>query len=310
MNQRMKITGLVPATFTPMHEDGSLNLAMIPTLATHLVDQGASGLYVNGSTGEGVSMTSDERRAAAEAWVAAVEGRIPVIVQVGHNSLAEARALAAHAQAIGATAISATPPNYFKPKTLETLIDCMTYVAAGAPDLPYYYYHIPAVTGVDFDMVELLRLGAQRIPTLVGVKYSKPTVYEMQACTLFDRGRYNILFGSDEMLLSGLVAGAHGAVGSTYNFALPLYHRIIAAFERGDIEEAQHYQSLSMRMVRRTLPFGNAAIKGMMKLIGLDCGPVRLPQVALTADDEFALRSEMEAIGFFDWGHPVIENEL
>jgi N-acetylneuraminate lyase len=302
MNQKLKITGLVPATFTPMHDDGSLNLDMIPALAVRLMNQGASGLYVNGSTGEGVSMTSDERRAAAEAWVEAVEGRIPVIVQVGHNSLAEARGLAAHAQAIGATAISATPPNYFKPKTLDTLIDCMTFVAAGAPDLPYYYYHIPAVTGVDFDMVELLRLGAQRIPTLAGVKYSKPTIFEMQACTLFDGGRYNILFGSDEMLLSGLVGGAHGAVGSTYNYAIPLYQAVIAAYQAEDMVEAQRLQGVAAQLVRPIYRFGGApALKAVMKIIGLDCGPSRLPQQTLTPAQVDALEREMTELGLFEW---------
>ncbi len=161
MEKTLKITGLVPAVFTPMHEDGSLNLTMVPVMVEHLLAQGASGLYVNGSTGEGVSLTSSERIAVAEAYVQAAGGRVPVIIQVGHNSLAEARALAAHAQAIGADAISATPPSYFKPGTLDALVDCMAQVSAGAHRLPFYYYHIPSVTGVDLDMVDFLALAGR-----------------------------------------------------------------------------------------------------------------------------------------------------
>jgi N-acetylneuraminate lyase len=224
-----------------------------------------------------------------------------VIVQVGHNSLAEAAGLAAHAQAIGADAISATPPNYFKPRSVDNLIDGMEQVAQAAPDLPFFYYHIPAVTGVDFDMVEFLRQGGPRLPTLAGIKYSKPTVYEMHSCANLEGGRYRLFFGTDEMLLSGLINGANGAVGSTYNFAAPLFRRIIKAFEEGNLSEAQRLQGLAADLVRPLNSYrGNPAIKAMMKIIGLDCGPTRLPQISLTKPEEDSLRKEMEALGFFE----------
>ena len=120
-------------------------------------------------------------------------------------------------------------------------------------------------------------------------------------------GQFNMLFGSDEMLLSSLVVGAHGAVGSTYNFAAPLYNRIIAAFERGDLDEAQRLQGLSVKMIQPLNYYGSPnsnapSLKAMMKLIGLDCGPMRLPQVALSLDKVDALKRDMEDIGFFEWG--------
>jgi len=299
------ISGLIPAVFTPMHEDGSINPAMAPVLVEHLLNDGVAALYVNGSTGEGVSMTSQERRVMAEAYVTAAAGRLPVIVQVGHNSLAEAAGLAVHAQAIDADAISATPPNYFKPRSIENLVACMAQVAQAAPDLPFFYYHIPVMTGVDFDMVEFLRMGGSSIPTLAGLKYSKPTVYEMQCCVNLAGGRYRVFFGSDEMLLSGLAGGAHGAVGSTYNYAAPLYQRIIEAFRAGDLAEAQQLQGLAAELVRPIYHFrGQPALKAMMKLIGLDCGPTRLPQMALSPAELEALRQEMDALGFFDAVRP------
>lgn len=302
-SNRFWVTGLVPATFTPLHADGSLNLAIVEPMVDHLLRDGVTGLYVCGSTGEGISLTREERMATTAAFVAATRGRVPVIVQVGHNSIAEARLLAAHAQAAGADAISATPPSYFKPPTLAALVDCMAEIAAAAPDLPFYYYHIPGMTGVTPNVAALLQEGAPRIPTLVGVKFSHTAVFDMQAALAVDDGRYNVLFGSDEMLLSGLCGGAHGAVGSTYNFAAPLFNRIMAAFGAGDIAAAQRLQGKAVAMVNALVRHGgNAAIKGMMAFLDLDCGPVRLPQVALSAEQQRLLRQDMETLGFFDWG--------
>jgi N-acetylneuraminate lyase len=182
-------------------------------------------------------------------------------------------------------------------------VDCLAEITAGAPDLPFYYYNIPSMTGVDLDMVELLRQGSERLPTLVGLKYSASTVYELQMCAELAPGRFNLLFGSDEMLLSGLCAGAQGAVGTTYNFAAPLFRRIINAFERNDLAEAQRCQGLAALMVRTILKHGvQPAFKAVMKLIGLDCGPNRLPLSSLTAAQVAALRLDLEQIGFFEWG--------
>ena len=297
------IKGLVPAVFTPMHEDGSLNLNHISKIAEQLISEGVKGFYVCGSTGEGPTLTREERMAVAEAYIRASAGRIPVIVQVGHTSLEEAKLLAKHAAEQGADAISAIPPIYFKPKSLQNLIDCLSDMAAAAPDLPFYYYHIPRMTAVEIDVVELLALAEQRMPNFNGVKYSTTTIYELQACVNAAAGRFNMLFGSDEMLLSGLIGGAHGAVGSTYNFATPLYHRVIDAFERGEIAQAQSYQAHAVEMVRVLQEFdANPAIKAMMKLIDLDCGTTRLPQQGLSAEQVDLLRTKMDAIGFFDWG--------
>lgn len=302
-SNRFWVTGLVPATFTPFHADGSLNLAVVEPMVEQLLRDGVTGLYVCGSTGEGISLTREERMAATAAFVAATRRRIPVIVQVGHNSIAEARLLAAHAQEVGADAISATPPSYFKPPTQAALIDCMAEIAAAAPDLPFYYYHIPGMTGVTPNVAALLHEGSAHIPTLVGVKFSHTAVFDMQAAVGVEDGRYNVLFGSDEMLLSGLAGGAHGAVGSTYNFAAPLFNRIMAAFAAGDMATAQRLQGKAVAMVSVLVRHGgNAAIKSMMAFLDLDCGPVRLPQVALSAEQQRLLRQEMAAIGFFDWG--------
>ncbi|MEY4941656.1 MAG: N-acetylneuraminate lyase [Verrucomicrobiota bacterium] len=133
----LTLTNLVAATFTPFRADGSVHLARIKPVIDRVLAQGVSGLYVCGSTGEGPLLTTEERKAVALAHVKAARGRVPVVIQVGHNSPMDARALAAHAQQIGADAISATPPGYFKPDTLEDLIKVLAQIAGGAPKLPF-----------------------------------------------------------------------------------------------------------------------------------------------------------------------------
>lgn len=299
---RYRLSGLIPATFTPLHPDGSLNLDLIPLMVDFLIDQKTTGLYVCGSTGEGVSLSSDERMRVTEAFVRAARERIPVIVQVGHTSLAEARSLAAHAQEAGADAISAVPPFYFKPATLDVNVRCMAQIAGAASDLPFYYYHIPQMTGVQVDVADLLVAGGRVIPNLVGAKYSIHDVFNVQAAVAVENGRFNLLFGSDEMLLSGLAAGAQGAVGTTYNFAAPIFNRVIDAFQRGDVAAAQNYQGQTVQLIRLLAGYGGLpAFKAVMKFLGYDCGPLRLPLQSLSSKQEEKMKADLTALGFFDW---------
>src|SRR5512137_362417 len=105
------LTGLVAAPHTPMHADGSVNLDAIEKQAARLVADGVTAAFVCGSTGEGVSLTSEERRRVAERWREAIRTRpLKLIVHTGHNSVAEAKALAAHAQESGAHAVGLMAP--------------------------------------------------------------------------------------------------------------------------------------------------------------------------------------------------------
>jgi N-acetylneuraminate lyase len=298
-----RLTGLITASYTPMNADESVNLEMVPRIVDHLVETGCGGVYVCGSTGEGVSLRCDERRSVAEAFVTAAAGRLPVIVQVGHNSLAESRQLAAHAEQIGADAISANAPSYFVVKSAETLASCMADIAAAAPGTPFYYYHIPSITRAAVDPVEFLYCGGKKIPTLRGLKFSDLAVFDYQACMEFDDGRFDVLWGCDEMMLSALAVGARGAVGSTFNVAAPLYVRIIKAFDAGDLVEARRLQYLSVQLVRVLLRHAplHTSLKSVMGMIGLDCGPCRLPMEPLPDDARDRIRADLEGIGFFEW---------
>ncbi|MDB4491661.1 dihydrodipicolinate synthase family protein [bacterium] len=297
------IKGLVAATFTPLTDDGLLDLDRVPELVDHLVTSGVSGIYINGTTGEGVSFTVDERCAAAEAYVSASGGRLKTLVQVGHECLPEAIRLATHAASLKVNAISATPPCYFKPTSLDLLLDYLEPLAAAASEVPFYYYHIPAMTAVSFDPLDFLKEASRRVPTLGGIKYSDTDLAALRACLEHEDGAWDVLYGCDEALLGALATGCEGAVGSTYNFAAPIYLRMWEAFERGDLDAARQWQGRSVRMVRALVEVcgGRPGLKPMMAMIGQDCGPHRLPQRDPLRGQLEELRQRLESMGFYQW---------
>jgi N-acetylneuraminate lyase len=294
------LRGLIAAPFTPFHSDGSLALEVIPQLAALLAGNGVSGAFVCGTTGEGYSLTMDERRQVAAAWRQATPPGLQLIVHVGHNSAGEGRTLARHAEEIGADAISTIAPSFFKPRGVVELVAWCRDVAAAAPSLPFYYYHIPSMTGVNIPVAEFLSEAEGKIPNLAGIKFTYEDLEDYRAACAFGGGRYTILFGRDEILLRGLQLGAPGAVGSTYNYAAPLFRRVMQAFGAGDLPVAQREQAKAQGFIDvMNAAGGLPAGKAIMKLIGVDCGPVRLPLRNLTPMQEQQLRADLDATGFF-----------
>ncbi|HIF40470.1 MAG TPA: N-acetylneuraminate lyase [Planctomycetes bacterium] len=288
------LSGLVAATFTPMKRDGALDLARVPAVCDFVLGQGVSGLFLCGSTGESPSLTVDERMAVSDAYIEACGGRVPVVVHVGHNSLTDARALAAHAERAGADAIAIVPPSYFSIGSIDGLVSCIQDIAEAAPDMPLYYYHIPRLTGVGLRMVDLLERADEVLPSFAGLKFSSFELDDLLCCIRHGGGRYNVLFGSDEMLLAGLSMGAAGAVGSTFNFMGPYYRRVIDALAAGDLQKAQDEQLVATQRVHQILVHGgHNAIKAAMAVMGEDCGPPRLPWKALSAEALVAMREEL-----------------
>ena len=298
----MKLTGLIAATYTPFREDGSVNLDLIPAMTDHMIESGVSGFYVCGSTGEGESMSVEERKQVAAAFVSATKGRLPVVVQVGHNSVESACELARHAAEIGADAISTLPPTYFKPASVDLLVDFIARVSGCAPDLPYYYYHIPRMSGVSPDVVEFMQKACERVPRFHGIKFSDFFLADLTTCLEFDNGRLDVIFGSDEMILGGLATGAKGAVGSSFGFATPLLLKIIAAYEAGKMEEAQAWMAKEARLVRMLNtepgPFHSCVKQVVWPLLGFEVGPCRVPQAILNEEDVAHSRARLEESGF------------
>lgn len=296
----MKFKGLIAAAFTPFRDDGSLTTDPIPGLVEYYLSKKLAGIFVCGSTGECSSMTTEERLTVAERFIVAAAGRIPVIVHVGSNSLTEAAILASHAQACGAEAISAVAPSYFKPDSVETLVASMKQIAAAAPRLLFYFYHIPALTGVNFSMTDFVRLATAEIPNFAGLKYTNEDLMTYQRCVDLNLEHIQIMFGRDEILLAGLALGAEAGVGSTFNFAPKLYHRIIAAFEQGDLVEARRWQARSQLLVTFLQKYGGSTSKTIMNLIGHPVGPSRLPVAQMSPEMQAGLKRELQQCGLFE----------
>jgi N-acetylneuraminate lyase len=304
---KLRITGLVAATHTPFQADGSLHLTGVQRQAEHLLANGIQFAFIGGTTGECHSLTLDERRQLCVRWMQVTRGTaLNVVVHVGGNCLADAKTLAAQAQELGAVAIAAMAPSYFKPRTQELLIACCAEIAAAAPELPFYYYDIPHMTGVALPMGEFLEQAKTRVATLAGLKFTNNDLMQLQCCLRAAAGRLDVLFGFDEMLLPALALGVSGAVGSTYNFAAPLYHRVMKGFAAGDFAAARAAQLCSVALIEIVNRYGfMGATKAMMNMIGVEVGPARLPNATLSAESAAALKADLERAGFFDWIRPV-----
>ena len=298
----MKLTGLIAATYTPFREDGSVNLDLIPAMIDYMIKSGVSGFYVCGSTGEGESMSVEERKQVAQASVSATKGRLPVVVQVGHNSVESACELARHAAEIGADAISTLPPTYFKPASVDLLVDFIARVSSSAPDLPYYYYHIPRMSGVSPDLVEFMQKACERVPRFHGIKFSDFFLADLTTCLEFEDGRLDVLFGSDEMILGALATGAKGAVGSTYGVAAPLFAKIIKTYGEGKLKDAQSWMAKAVRLIRlidkEPGPYHSCVKQVVWPLLGFEVGPCRVPQAILSEEDVAHARARLEESGF------------
>lgn len=303
MPSSTKLNGLVAATHTPFHADGSLNLASVEKQAAHLLAKGVNTVFIGGSTGESSSLTVAERLALGQRWADVAKGTpLRVVTHVGANCLADSRALAAQAGQLGSHSISALAPSYFKPRSLDVLIACCAEVASAAPGTPFYFYDIPALTGVNFSMPDFLAQAKDRIPTLVGLKFTNPDLMSYQLCLRADGGRWDLPFGVDEHMLGALAMGATGAVGSGFNFAAPIYLRMIAAFQRGDLATAREEQFRGVRLIQLLAGLGYmAAAKAAMGFLGVDVGPARLPNANLTPAQISKLRNDLETMGFFEW---------
>ena len=299
LNQRLH--GLVAAPHTPFHADGALNLAAVETQAAHFARTNVSIVFIGGTTGESSSLAHDERRALAQRWIEVARGTsLRVVVHVGSNSLVEGRSLAAQAGQLGAAAISALAPSYFKPRSVDALVACCAEIAAAAPSTPFYYYDIPAMTNVSLPILEFLEKAPGRIPTLAGLKFTNPDLMAYLQC--LQASDWDIPWGLDEWMLGALATGARGFVGSSFNFAAPLYQSLIIAFERGDLAAARTAQYQSAQLIALLGRYGYmGAAKATMAMLGVDVGPARLPNNSLDAAQARQLRGELEALGFLDW---------
>jgi N-acetylneuraminate lyase len=296
-----QLQGLISAPFTPFDKNGELNLSIIPSYYEFLKLNNVTGAFICGSTGEGVSMSADEKMKVAEAWAncTANDPDFKVMTLVGGTNLSESIQLAKHAYQIGLYAVSFTSPSYFKPANVQVLAQMCAELASAVPEMPFYYYHIPVLTGGDFAMIDLLAAVDNKVPNFAGIKYTHEDFMDFQSCMSFKNGKYDMLWGRDENMLSALVLGAKGAVGSTFNYAAPLYYNLINAFERNDLHKARLLQQKAIDMIRLLGKYGGISVgKAYMKMVDIDCGEFRLPIMNMTAEQFAKFKLDVLELGF------------
>lgn len=290
-----------------MNQDMSLDLGKVSVQAESLAQQGVVGAFVGGTTGESLSLTTTERMELAEEWMKhASKHNLIIIVHVGAESIMDARALASHAQEIGAHAISLMPPTFLKPPCVEAVVQTVAFVSKGSPALPLYYYHIPCMTGVmggGTELLEFVKQAARRIPNFNGVKYTDFNMHRFAELMDYrdEQGRkFQMMFGRDEQMNAAIMMGCDAFVGSTYNYMGKVYNRIIEAMNKGEFSVAAAYQRKAMTAISIFCKYKGNANKCMMEAIGLPMGPSRLPLVTPDPQQMSEMKAELRSAGFFD----------
>ena len=295
------VNGYLAAPYTPMYSNGDVNYDLIPEYADFLLRNGLDGVFVCGSTGEGALLTREERMAVAEGWVKASGLKMKIIVQTGGCNLRDQQVLAAHAEKIGAWGVASMAQAFLPPKRNEELLaHCLT-VANAAPSLPFYYYHIPSLTGVQLPVSDLLKAADGVIPNIAGAKYTASDVAEFEQCRKVSGGKFEMLWGMDEIFLEGLERGVTSGVGGTYNHCFRLYQLMREFHSREEKGQCHELQLLVQRIFRVLEKFRGNIIAGkrIMKILGLDCGPNRLPLQTISEKEEADIEMELDEIGFF-----------
>lgn len=295
-----KLTGLISAPHTPFDKNGEVNLPVIDQIATLLIEQGVKGVYICGTTGEGLNCSVEERKAVAERWVSAAQGKLSITVHTGALSIVDTLELTKHAETLDIFATSIIAPCFFKPGSVDELVHYCATIAAVAPSKAFYYYH-SGMSGVMFDMEQFLLKAEKLIPNLSGIKFNHVDLYEFQRCVRVCDGKFDIPFGVDEFLPGGIAVGAIGAVGSTYNYAAPLYLEIIEAYRAGNQALVTKLMDKVIAIIRVLVQYGGvAAGKAAMLLHGIDVGDPRLPVRALSDDEKKTVVAKMKAAGFME----------
>ena len=296
----LEIKGLIAAVFSPFDNEGRVDLSPIPKLVEHLINNGINGLYAMGSTGEGLSMTVDQRMEVTDAYISAVNGRIPVIVNVSHTSYDATGELTRHAVGAGADAVSATLPAYYTVSSIDQLVRAVRKIAEFQNEVPFIYYHIPGKTGLNFRMHTFLERIGDTLPQLGGIKYTSGAIDDFMMCQQIYGDRYKMFFGVDELFLPALAMGADSFVGSTYNFMAPTYHGITEKYAKGDQHGAKAEYFKAVRIIDALLGYdGLASQKAIMKMSGHDFGPPRSPLQPLSRNEYDTFYKNLKNIGLF-----------
>mgnify|MGYP005848709757 CR=1 FL=1 len=272
----LNIKGVIVPPVTPFDAAGEIDVPAIQRLVDFLIDRGVNALFPGGTTGEGPLLTTDERRRLAEAFVAAADNRIPVIVHTGAITTQIAHELTRHARAIGAQAAALIPPYYYKCDD-AALRHHFTTIANAVPDFPIYLYNNPARTGNALSS-ELMDDLLEQCPNIVGMKDSSGDLKTLFAMSVSKDGAFNTASGNDEQILAGLAMGFDACVSGNANVVPELVVALYRSVVQGDLATARGLQ-YKLDAVREILEDGAdlSLFKGILARRGLPVGHVRAP---------------------------------
>lgn len=294
-----KTNGLIAAPPTGFLNDKTVDYDVIRPLAAHLQKSGVAGVFVNGTTGEGASLTIKERKSIAAEWRQVIPAGMKLFIHVGLEAAESAIELARHSREIGADAIAVIAPGFYKPAGIKELTNWCLPIAKAAADVPFYFYHMPAMTGVQINAVQFLEYAGSHIPNLAGIKFTHEALAEYMDALHLQKKRFDLLWGRDEMLLGALAMGAEGGVGSTYNVFCPLYLRLIENYRKGNQKAARRLQLKAIQMINIMAASGNffSALKAILQSQGVPILPItRPPLMSLTNTQSVKLTQEIAAL--------------
>lgn len=263
---------------TPLTPDGyTVNSDAIGPLVDLLIEAGVKGLFVGGTTGEGILLEREQRQRLHEEVIAAVSGRVPVLVHVGANTTREARALAEHANELKADAVVLIPPT-FLPMPDDALLAYCEEIAALVPHRPFLVYDIPhlAVNGINPLLLQRLR---RDIPNLAGIKTSRLDAQVIRQVIDVAGDQALVLAGNERIALGSLALGATGLISGLATAVPEPFVALTQAFAAGNIAEARQEQRRINRLLDLMPPDARiGAIKVILQQRGIDVGPAVPPR--------------------------------
>lgn len=291
-----RFSGLWPALFTPVATTGEPDTNQLAKLVDLLVGQGLDGLYILGSTGQGVLFTEEQRKRITEVVVEVNAGRIPLMVQVGALTTAESIRLAKHAAATKASAISSVGPIYFT-GSAKNALEHYRQIST-ATDLPFFPYQLGSNTMGDITTFinELLE-----IPNVVGMKLTTGQLMEISAIHTYAGDRLRLFSGADELLCHASLCGTSGAIGTFYNLWGVACKKVIDAFKGGDYVLAKTFMLELQKTILYVLPNIWTFLRTAMILkyeidIGQTKPPLGTKQAPWEEEEVWALSQRIETL--------------
>ena len=292
MRDLNKYKGVIPAFYACYDKEGNVSPEGVQALTQYFVEKGVKGLYVNGSSGECIYQSVEDRKMILENVMKAAKGKLTIIAHVACNNTKDSMELARHAQSQGVDAIAAIPPIYFRLPE-HAIAKYWNDISSAAPDTDFVIYNIPQLAGVALTMGLFEEM--RKNPKVIGVKNSSMPVQDIQMFKQAAGEDYIIFNGPDEQFISGLAIGAEGGIGGTYGAMQELFLKLEEYVKSNEMAKARELQYTVNEIIYKLCSAkGNmyGVIKEVLKLNeGLELGGVRAPLPSL-ADSDMAVVEE------------------